>query len=88
MTETKHVQALHAAISRRDWHATEIAANAIRDASPPEGKHTGVVEENGFDAEAFTETASGNPLLLNINGLQMTMDQVHGFLTDWLCRVP
>lgn len=31
MTE-RMVQALHAGISRRDWHATEIAANAIRDA--------------------------------------------------------
>jgi hypothetical protein len=31
MTE-KLVQALHAGISRRDWHATEVAANAIREA--------------------------------------------------------
>jgi len=32
----KDIQALHAGISRRDWHATEVAANAIRDgaASP------------------------------------------------------
>lgn len=27
----KHIQALHAAISRRDWHAVEVAANALRD---------------------------------------------------------
>jgi len=26
-----HIQALHAAISRRDWSAVETAANALRD---------------------------------------------------------
>jgi len=31
MTE-KLIQALHAGISRRDWHSTEVAANALRDA--------------------------------------------------------
>lgn len=33
------VQALHAGISRRDWHATEVAANAIRDSrdAQPDG---------------------------------------------------
>lgn len=28
---TKDIQALHSGISRRDWHAVEVAANAIRD---------------------------------------------------------
>ncbi|MBK5958130.1 hypothetical protein CCR97_08360 [Rhodoplanes elegans] len=27
----RHVQALHAGLSRRDWWATETAANALRD---------------------------------------------------------
>lgn len=27
----RHVQALHAGLSRRDWHATEQAANQLRD---------------------------------------------------------
>ncbi|ASV86663.1 hypothetical protein CES85_1678 [Ochrobactrum quorumnocens] len=31
MSDRKEIQALHAAISRRDWHAVEVAANVIRD---------------------------------------------------------
>lgn len=27
----RHVQAVHAGISRRDWHATEQGANQLRD---------------------------------------------------------
>ncbi len=42
----KHIQALHAAISRRDWHAVEVAANSIRDA--PE-------QISGDDEDSHTE---------------------------------
>ncbi|ASV86493.1 hypothetical protein CES85_1036 [Ochrobactrum quorumnocens] len=31
MSDRKEIQALHAAISHRDWHAVEIAANVLRD---------------------------------------------------------
>ena len=31
MADHRLVQNLHAAISRRNWHDTEVAANAIRD---------------------------------------------------------
>jgi len=33
MITERHIQDLHAAISRRDWHAVEVAANRLRDAS-------------------------------------------------------
>lgn len=43
--DRKEIQALHAAISRRDWHAVEVAANVLRDqearpAAPVEGLET------------------------------------------------
>ncbi len=31
MRTDRHIQALHAAISRRSWHDVEVAANEIRD---------------------------------------------------------
>lgn len=31
MADRKEIQALHSAISRRDWHAVEVAANVLRD---------------------------------------------------------
>jgi len=31
MSDSKQIQALHAGISRRDWSAVELAANALRD---------------------------------------------------------
>lgn len=33
LRDPPHIQALHAAISRRDWHAAEVAANDVRDSA-------------------------------------------------------
>lgn len=58
----KHIQALHAAISRRDWHAVEVAANALRDMEGEQisGDYDhgfGVGYENGYKT-ALREAAS------------------------------
>jgi len=53
------IQDLHAAISRRDWHAVEVAANVLRDqearpAAPVEGLETvGYVTTSPTGAEVF-----------------------------------
>lgn len=45
VNDRKEIQALHAAISRRDWHAVEVAGNVLRDqearpTAPVEGLET------------------------------------------------
>lgn len=49
------LQDLHAGISRRDWHATEVAANAIRDRFTAPWRPTLDPDDDTSEAESLED---------------------------------
>lgn len=68
---TELIQALHAGISRRDWHATEVAANALRDfrTAEPVSGHPSIAPgltagewPSWAEVDAFADATKGGTL--------------------------